>query len=188
MGYNRYGGEEYYGRGGKIYPEYRTSRRPIIIAVTLSITFTITLGVVLYYVIIPRLGITPNTPYPNNIVHLWNSQPQQIGQVTGPAVISGDFDVNGVTVHQGQRDEGTVIILADNATYTLSGQNEGTIYTPDRWQPSLSDMQAEAQQIVNDQHTHGCVQGLGCINSYVATFQNGQESSAGVQNPSLGFQ
>ena len=203
MSYNRYPGEEHYYKTEKISP--RREKRPTstIIIILLSLALTAALGTTIYLVIAPRINITNNPPPVNNGVvpastpintpantpaqtvvvtsaHLWNSNPVQSGQVQGPAVISGDFDVNGISVHQGLRDEGTVIILADNATYTLSGPNEGTIYTPDRWQPTLPDLQAKAQAIVNDQHLHGCAQG--CTNSLVATFQNGKETSSGVQN------
>lgn len=56
------------------------------------------------------------------------------------------------------------------------------MYTPIGWQPTLADLQAKAQSLVNDQHKVGCGAG-GCANSYVATFQNGQEVNAGVQQP-----
>jgi hypothetical protein len=133
-------------------------------------------------------GVTPTSPQGStavpsrNIVHYWTPRAVQAGEVQGPGIISGDFDVNGITVHQGLNYQGTVIVLADNTTYTLSaGLTGGTIYAPVGWQPTSDDLKAKAQLVVNDQHIHGC-QG-GCLNSYVATFRNGQETSAGVQNP-----
>src|SRR5690349_3094428 len=43
-------------------------------------------------------------------IHQWHTQAVQGDMsVQGPGVISGDLDVNGVTVHQGLGDEGTVI-------------------------------------------------------------------------------
>ncbi len=196
MSYNRYDGEGYYSRD-KVYDRRPQKGRSVKIIIVLSVSLALSVGIVIGVVFslvrqAPSVvsgnssssNSSPGNVPQQNTTHFWKTNGVQGGMVVhGPGVISGDLDVNGITVHQGIADEGTVIILEDNVAYTLSGPNAGTIYTPENWQPTLADLQAKAQQLVNDQHTsHNACQG-GCTNSYVATFQNGQETSAGVQNP-----
>lgn len=124
-------------------------------------------------------GNSVPTPASSQVVWLSNSLTDG-NTIAGPAVVSGDFDVNEVTVKDGQAAIGTVIVLLDNAQYTFSGPNSGTRYYLTKGQPSLNAIALKVKQIVSDQRKYGC-QG-GCSQSKVVYFQNGkQQGSAQYQ-------
>lgn len=105
---------------------------------------------------------------------LWLSTAATGGDtVTGPAVISGDFDVNGRGVKDGVGNIGTVIILLDGSQYNLSGPNTGTRYYPTGGQPSDSDFSSQVEKVVQDQRHYGCQNG--CSQSKVVYFVNGSQ-------------
>lgn len=115
------------------------------------------------------------TPVPTSVHIIWLSKSAASGDVIiGPAVISGDFDVNNTSVKDGQADVGTVIVLLDSSQYTLSGPNSGTLYYVSRGQPSEKELSDKTGQIVSDQHRDGC--GEGCRQSKVVYFKNGKQN------------
>ena len=108
---------------------------------------------------------------------IWLSKAVTSGDViTGPAVISGDFDINNTSVKDGQADIGTVIVLLDSSQYTLSGPNSGTIYYVSRGQPTEKELTDKARQVISDQKLSGC--SGGCRQSKIVYFRSGQQEGS----------